>query len=126
MNPFTKFLSQWSRNKSFATFVARWDTAEQLMVQVYRKKRTAVQMEAQFAETWGWLREHYPQWSERLRPFWQQTKAAGEATKVDPFQLILDMQHPQAILGDWHAMQHLPAAREAINQFILNETNDKK
>jgi hypothetical protein len=54
-----------------------------------------------------------------LWPFWQQTKAAGQTTKIDPFQLILDIQHPQCILGDW---QHLPAAREAINRFVLNES----
>jgi hypothetical protein len=123
MNPFTNFLSQWSRNKSFATFVEQWDVVEHLMVQVYREKLPVADAETQFNETWSWVRKQYPRWSEQIRPFWQQTKAAGKTTEVDPFQLILDIQHPQDILGDWRAMQHLPAAREAINQFILSESN---
>ena len=93
------------------------------MVAVYREKRPVAEAETQFNETWSWLRKQYPRWSDQLRPFWQQTKAAGKTTEVDPFQLILNIQQPQDILGDWRAMQHLPAAREAINQFILSESN---
>jgi hypothetical protein len=122
MNPFTKFLSQWSPNKSFATFVTHWDVVEWLMIQVYREKLSVTEAELQFAETWYRLREQYPQWSEQLWPFWQQTKVAGQMTKVDPFQHILDIQHPSHIPGNWHALQHLPAAREAINQFVLSES----
>ena len=95
------------------------------MVQVYSEKLPVVEAAEQFDETWGWLREQYPRWSEQLQTFWQQTKAAGQKTEVDPFQLILDIQHPHNILGNWHAMQHLPAAREAINQFVLSESNKK-
>ena len=40
-------------------------------------------------------------------------------TKTDPFQMLIDFHTPNDIVGNWTAMQHLPAAREALNQYIL-------
>lgn len=120
-NPFTRFLRQWSNNVDFEAFVEKWDELEWLMVQVYREKLSPQAAQAQFTAVWSWLRQHYGVWEEDLRPFWQATRAAGEPAKVDPFRLLLEIPAPQAILGDWQAMQHLPAAREAINQYILDQ-----
>ena len=88
------------------------------MVQVHRERMGIAAAEPAFNEVWPWLRQHYGRWSGELRPFWQQTQAAGEITQADPFQLLLDIDSPAAILGDWQAMQHLPAAREALNLYI--------
>ncbi len=120
-NPFTRFLTQWSADGRFQQFVAYWDALELLMVQVYRQKMSVAEAQAEYTRVWPWLRQHYGEWAEALRPFWQQTKAAGAPTIADPFQLLLDIPHPQAILGDWRAMQHLPAAREALNQYIRSQ-----
>jgi hypothetical protein len=122
MNPFTQFLSQWSRNRQLEEFVAYWDRLERVVVAVYREKMALVAAETEFAEVWPWLRQVYPAWARDLRPFWRATKAAGAPTQRDPFQLLLDKQQPADILGDWGAMQHLPAAREALNQFILSQS----
>ena len=124
MNPFTKFLRQWSNNHPFDEFVAYWDRLERIMVNVYREKMTPEAAQPEFDIVWPWLWKHYNVWSEELRPFWQATRAAGEPTQTDPFQLLLDKTSPDQILGDWRAMQHLPAAREALNQFILSQTAD--
>ncbi len=121
-NPFTRFLSQWSDDRRLQEFVAYWDALEQVMVQVYRQKVTVEAAQSEYERVWPWLRQHYGRWAAALRPFWQQTKAAGAPTTTDPFQLLLDIPHPQAILGDWRAMQHLPAAREALNQYILSRS----
>ncbi|MBP6470134.1 MAG: hypothetical protein KBE23_00290 [Chloroflexi bacterium] len=120
-NPFTFFLRQWNRNPDLDEFVAYWDGLEQVMVGVYRKKMTLAEAEPEFRRVWPWLRREYDAWREVLRPFWQQTKAAGIATQTDPFQLLLAIQTPQEISSDWRAMQHLPAAREALNQYILSQ-----
>ena len=77
--------------------------------------------EPEFAEVRPWLRQQYGFWEEVLRPYWQQTKAAGELTQTDPFQLLLDLEAPFAIIGNWRAMQHLPAAREALNLFLRDQ-----
>lgn len=119
MNPFTKFLNQWSSNKPFEDFIIQWDTLEMIVVKVYREKMTLEEARPFFDKTWPWLRKNYQRWEGDLRPYWQQTKAAGETTKTDPFQMLIDLPTPEAILGNWSAMQHLPAAREALNQYLL-------
>lgn len=119
MNPFTRFLSQWGRDGRLQTFVSYWDRLEFVMVQVHREKMSPQVAQAEFDEVWGWLRQHYGKWSSQLHPFWVETVSGGAVTAVDPFQLLIDIPSPQAILGDWRAMQHLPSAREALNQYIL-------
>lgn len=122
MNPFTHFLAQWSGddrgNGRLQSFITHWDALERLTVQVYRQKLTPEAAQTEYAHVWPWLRQHYGEWAETLRPYWQQTRTAGGPTATDPFQLLLDIPSPQAILGDWRAMQHLPAAREALNQYL--------
>jgi len=122
LNPFSRFLGQWSQNRPFTGFVARWDELESITVRVYRQKMTPAEARPAFEQVWPWLRQHYPQWEAGLRPYWQQTKAAGQPTQTDPFALLLAFDQPEAILDNWTAMQHLPAAREAINHYLLHET----
>ncbi|MBE2199098.1 MAG: hypothetical protein IAE79_10840 [Anaerolinea sp.] len=40
MNPFTRFLSQWSADgpAQLSAFIAHWDALEGLVVRVYRRK----------------------------------------------------------------------------------------
>lgn len=121
MNPFTKYLTQWSRNRQLKEFVAYWDELEFIIVQVHRQKMDLATADPLFERVWPWLRQHYGKWEATLRPFWQATKAAGAPTRTDPFQLLIDLENPEAILGNWHVMQHLPAAREALNQLLLAE-----
>lgn len=121
-NPFTRYLSQWSADRRLHHFVDYWDRLELLVVQVYREKMTPAEAQPEFEAVWPWLREAYAGWAETLRPFWQQTRAAGAPTQRDPFRLLLAFERPEAILGDWGAMQHLPAAREALNQLVLSRS----
>jgi hypothetical protein len=123
MNPFTRFLSQWTKDHLFTDFVAYWDRLERLVVLVHRGKISLAVAEPEFAQVWLWLRQQYGGWAEVLRPYWQQTKAAGELTLTDPFQLLLAIESPSEILGNWRAMQHLPAAREALNLFLRDQNN---
>lgn len=121
MNPFTQFLQQWSQNSSLGKFIHYWDRLEFVVVRVYRQKMAISEAQAEFAEVWPWLREHYGDWEEGLRPFWTQTTAGGQPTTHDPFHLLLACDRPEDIVGDWAAMQHLPAAREALNKFVLSQ-----
>lgn len=118
MNPFTRFLNQWSSNRDLEQFIERWDVLERVMVRVHRGKVSLEEAQTLFDEAWPWLRERYPKWEEDLRPYWQQTVSGGQPTTIDPFQLLLDLPSPAAIQDNWHAMQHLPSAREALNQFV--------
>jgi hypothetical protein len=119
MNPFSKYLRQFYSDRDFDAFVAKWDVLEAVVVGVYREKLTLAAAQPDYETVWPWLRGVYPQWEPVLRPYWKQTSAAGEPTRVDPFQLLLDLPALEAIAGNWTAMQHLPAAREAINRYLL-------
>jgi hypothetical protein len=120
MNPFTRFLSQWSDDTGFDEFVRQWDRLERLVIDVYRGKLAEDAAQPEFEQVWPWLRQRYPGWETTLTPYWQVTRAAGEPTQVDPFRLLLAIDNPAAIRGDWRAMQHLPAAREAINRYLTS------
>ncbi len=121
MNPFSRFLGQWSSNAGFEEFVTYWDGLESIVVRVYRQKATPDDVTADFDRIWPWLREAYPAWQPMLQPYWEATKAGGEPTQTDPFALLLAFSGPAAIEGDWRAMQHLPAAREAINRLLQDQ-----
>jgi hypothetical protein len=121
MNPFTRFLNQWSNNRALTRFIEHWDRLERLTVLVHRKKMPVATAAPEFAEVWPWLRQNYGAWRDGLRPYWQKTKAAGFPTQTDPFELLLELESPHAIVGNWRAMQHLPAAREALNRFLQDQ-----
>jgi hypothetical protein len=93
---------------------------ERLVVGVYRGKVAADAAQLEFEQVWPWLRRRYPDWEAALVPHWRLTRAAGELTTVDPFHLLLAIDGPRSIPGDWRAMQHLPAAREAINRYLTH------
>ena len=59
MNPFTRYLSQWSTDDSFAAFVADWDRLERLVIGVYRAKLAVAAAEPEFAQVWPRLRRRY-------------------------------------------------------------------
>jgi hypothetical protein len=119
MNPFSHFLRQGGGNRDFDRFVSCWDRLEYVVVHVYREKMTVDEAAGEYAAVWPWLREEYGRWQAVLEPHWRQTRAAGAMTATDPFALLLAIESPEAIQGDWRAMQHLPAAREAINRYLL-------
>lgn len=119
MNPFTQFLRQWSKNPSLDTFIIYWDRLEKLTIQIYREKMTVDEARPEFEAVWPWLRVQYGRWRAALEPFWQATNVGGQPTQTDPFQLLLEKRSPEDICGDWHMMQHLPAAREALNHYLM-------
>lgn len=124
MNLFSYFLRQDLDLADFEQFITYWDRLERVMVQVYRKKCSLAEASPEFEQVWPWLQQHYDRWQATLEPFWRQTKAAGQPTQTDPFQLLLAKKTVQDIPGDWSAMQHLPAAREAINRYLRSQINN--
>lgn len=122
-NPFTRFLNQWSGRPDFTEFISYWDRLEAVVVGVYRQKTTPEAANAEYEQVWPWLREKYGSWEEALRPYWQHTRVGGQPAQSDPFLMLLGLQSTAAIVGDWSAMQHLPAAREALNQYLVDHSN---
>jgi hypothetical protein len=118
MNPFTKYLRQWSDNQELTAFIDNWDRLERLVINVYRGKLEPEAAATEYDAVWPRLREQYQKWQALLRPYLANTRVAGKQVQDDPFRLLLEIPNPSAIPGDWPLMQHLPAAREAINRYL--------
>jgi hypothetical protein len=124
VNPFTRFLSQFMPDHDLDQFVAAWDGLEQLVIRVYKAQHATAEDEREFGTLQDQLRSSYPQWATQLRPFWQATLVGGKLAQRDPFERLFSAESAAAFVDDWDAMQHLPAAREALNRFIVAESAD--
>lgn len=124
MNPFTRFLSQWSKDQPLHEFIRHWDTLEALAIRVYKNGRASAEDEVKHQEARAALQKMYPVLSDKLRPYWQQARVAGHPEHDDPFDFLLSPSQAADFVGNWAALQHLPAAREALNQLLVKEASD--
>ncbi len=119
MNPVTQALAKRLKDEHLRAFIAHWDALEVLVIRVFRAKRAAPEDEAEYRRLRGWLQANYPRWEEALRPHWQQAMMAGAVAREDPFARVMAASRARDFVGNWSAMQALPAAREAINRLLL-------
>ncbi len=122
VNPFTKALASRLRSRRLKAFIARWDALEALVVRVYRSGVATPEDEQQFVELKAWLLRHYPEWQTPLEPHWRAALRAGQPCADDPFRYVLGATRAATFCGSWAHMQALPAAREALNRLILDES----
>ena len=122
VNPFTKALAVGLRSRRLKVFVARWDDLEALVVRVYRAGIATPEDERRFADLKAWLNRHYPEWQARLEPHWRAALWAGQPCVDDPFCALLAVARAGDLCGSWVHLQALPAAREALNRMILDES----
>lgn len=124
MNPFSRFLSQWSGHDDLAAFVANWDVLEKLAIGVYKSGRATAEDEATYAPLRPMLQAQYAPLAAQLEPLWRQSKVGGKLEHGDPFAFLLAAETAADFLHNWAALQHLPAAREAINQLLVATGRD--
>ncbi len=120
MNPFTRFLARNSRDNSLSQLLEHCDALEALVIRVYKSKKATAGDEEAYAVLRGWFQANYHAWQERLKPYWQKVLAGGKTPAQDPIMRLLAAATAADFLGDWNAMQHLPAAREMLNQYVMN------
>lgn len=121
MNPFTQSLLQRITNPALVEFVTRWDELEFLVIRVFKGSAASGSDEQKYCELRAWLEQAYPLWERDLEPYWRAAKIGGEPAAGDPFRVLLQVQEAADIVGNWRAMQTLPAAREALNHFLLDQ-----
>lgn len=119
MNIFSRFLGQWTADRSLHTFLSHWDVVEGTAVETYREKKVDPAAAVRYQNSRAWLLENYELFAVQLKPLWQKSLVAGSADHHDPFLFLLAVEDPAGFLDNWAALQHLPAAREALNQLIL-------
>lgn len=120
MNPFTRFLRQWTTDKDLHTFVEHCDALEALVIRVYKQGDATAADEAEYQALRRWLQANYASWKEALHPYLQDAPDSDEGFE-DPFEALLRAERASAFVGNWRMMQKLPAAREALNRLVLKQ-----
>lgn len=120
MSRFTDFLRQWlGDEEDLALLIQHLDALEALVIRVYKGQAASPADEAEYGKIRLWLERHYPAWQEELRPHWQQALVGGRPASQDPVLSVLAAETAAGLIGDWEAMQNLPAVREALNRLVL-------
>ena len=126
MNPFTQSLTRALAEPALDAFVAGWDGLEALVVRVYRGGVATPADETEWAVLRPALARAYPAWAKALSSHWPQTRAGGQPVTADPFARLMSFARAAEIVGDWAAMQTLPAAREALNRMLVARLDARK
>jgi len=119
MNPVTRGLLKRFRHQRLHQFVARWDALEALIIRVYKDSAVSLQDQSEYLRLQRWLRKEYPRWQQALRQHWREVRIKDEFLTEDPFLALLAPQSVDAFVDNWAALQTLPAAREALNNYLL-------
>ncbi len=119
MNPFTQSLARELADPALDTFIADWDALEALVVRVYRGGVAGPPDVAEWPSLRDRLAASYPVWSAGLAQHWPEIRAGGKPVTEDPFARLMSIPRAADIVGDWAAMQTLPAAREALNRMLV-------
>jgi hypothetical protein len=124
-NPYTHFLGHRLPRGSLADFIGRWDRLEELVIAVYKSGAATPADAEHFATLREWLGRRYPRFEQALRPHWQVSTVGGRPAETDPFAALLAYRSAADLVGEWRAMQLLPAAREALNRLLMemNQSN---
>lgn len=120
-NPMTQAILRKINNPALAAFVEQWDEVEVLVVRVFRAGVVLPEDESVYTALRSSLLERFPRWQAQLQPYWGVTSIKGDLVQRDPFLRILSIESADGFVGDWNAMQHLPAAREALNNFLIDQ-----
>jgi hypothetical protein len=105
-------------------FVADWDALEALVIRIYRGGAANHQTERYFARLQRRLRRGYPPLRVALSAYWPAMRAGGEPVGEDPFRALLGIRRAAELVENWRAMQLLPAARQALNEWLLDQVNN--
>ena len=121
MNPVTQTLLDQVADPDIIALVEHWDVIEDVVIRVYRSRAVSRKDEQDFIATKRWLARNHMRWSAALEPYWRRAeiKGLGLATD-DPFQRLLAFDQARDFVGNWNAMQLLPAVRQAINEWLLD------
>jgi hypothetical protein len=120
MNPFTASLVARIQDPPLAAFVEAWDALEALIVRVYRAGAASGGDEAEHRRLRAWLAARYPERRDALAAYWPLARIGRRPAGSDPFAALLAVESASGFVDNWAALQTLPAAREALNRWLLS------
>ena len=118
MNPFTRHLLESSGRPEFGPLVEAWDAMESLVIRIYRAGEVGPEDETEYSALQQVVKRHLGVWGAALETTWPGATVAGQPAERNPFEEILERPSAAAFVGDWGAMQTLPAARQALNSLL--------
>jgi hypothetical protein len=121
-NPFTRSITHALRSRALRSFVQHWDALEALVIRVFRGKAALASDEAELITLRHWLHTHFPDFQAALEPRWRASRVGHDTPGEDPFAALLAIDAAQTFVDNWAALRQLPAAREALNQFVIDES----
>jgi hypothetical protein len=119
MNPFTRSLLREVNDKELADWVQGWDELETMVVEIYRTRHADREQSRTYDRLRRDLTARYRSWQQELTPHWRGLKAGGTPVTDDPFQALLAEAEAASFVDNWRAMEILPAAREALNSYLI-------
>jgi hypothetical protein len=123
MNLFTRYLARHNQQKSVERLIAHQDALESLVITIYKSGEVDQAQREEYRQLRRWMERHYPEWEATLTPYWRQTRVEGVLLENDPFRRVWAAESADNLIGDWGAMQHLAAAREALNRWLSADRN---
>jgi hypothetical protein len=126
VNPVTRALMQQIEDRGLHAFVDAWDELEVLIVEIYKAGGADGSQQAEFADILAHLTASYPDWQSALEAHWRATTIKGRPLAADPFQALMDLEDAGAVVDNWGAMQTLPAAREALNNMLVERIGNSR
>jgi len=121
VNPVTRVLLNRLRHRHLGQFVGYWDALEALVIRIYKQAAASQADQSEYLRLQSWLLKNYPRWQQALAPHWQKVRVNRRLVEADPFIILLAPERVSAFVENWAAMQTLPAAREALNNFLLEQ-----
>ena len=125
MNPFTRFLKQWSNDdsKELEVFIEHWDALEAMAIRVYKAKQPTADDLASYQLIKQFMDANYPKFAPKLESYWMRSEVGGQLDHADPFAYLFQYESAAGFVDNWTALQHLPAAREALNGLLVEMGN---
>jgi hypothetical protein len=124
-NPVTAQLTRRIKDRRIRRFVAQWDALEALIIRIYRSEGAEPDDQRAYRRLRRALRRGLRRYGEALGGYWPGMTVGGEPTREDPFAALLAPKRARAFAGNWRAMQQLPAARQAINEWLLDRVESR-
>lgn len=125
MNPVTKALLKELGDPDAERFVVDWDELEMLVIEIYKEGKTSPEHENVYRDLKARLHDTYPPLRESLDAHWRSTKIQGKPIESDPYEMLIGQAPASGFVGNWAAMQTLPAAREALNEMLMAKIEKK-
>lgn len=119
-NPVTDILLAQIDDGPLRRWVERWDELEKLAIEIYRRQRVGWWDKRRYRRLRSRLKFEYRGWRDQLTPYWQRQTAGGKPRLADPFISLLTIERAEDLVDNWQALQLLPAAREALNDYLVS------